>query len=347
MRAQTMSSTRTRRQLTALAVLAALAAAWVLLGPAQGAQPAAAGPARDPTPVTLEKVPGTGVKRVTLSPRAAERLGLRTGVISEETIVRRQMVSGLVTSRAGAGQLAGHAPGQLAGLAAGQAQQPPPRIRAQQAGAGLFSGFAQAARPLPIAQAAPPPRATPAMTLQGGAAPLPRVAEQPAPATAPPLPLLEDAWVLVTLSSGEWERLAQDKPARLLPLLTREARPAMTALPSGVPPAEDFKRSMLSLYYVVAGKDHGLTLNSRMRVELEVAGGAETHKVVPYGAVYYDGKGNPWIYVRTRPLTFERQRISVERIEGDKALLSAGPPSGTTIVTVGAALLYGSEIFGK
>jgi hypothetical protein len=53
------------------------------------------------------------------------------------------------------------------------------------------------------------------------------------------------------------------------------------------------------------------------------------------------------VYVNTKPLVFERQRISVERIVGDLAVVSKGPDVGTPIVTVGAPLLYGAEVFGK
>jgi hypothetical protein len=112
-------------------------------------------------------------------------------------------------------------------------------------------------------------------------------------------------------------------------------------------PQEDTKRTMLTMYYVVPGKDHGLTMNSRVRVELPTAGMEEKQKVVPYSAVYYDGKGAAWVYVNTKPLTFERQRIGVDRVVGDLAVLSDGPPTGTPIVTVGAPMLFGTEIFGK
>lgn len=154
--------------------------------------------------------------------------------------------------------------------------------------------------------------------------------------------------MLVTLSPREWERLAKDKPARLLPLATRD-QPAkeMLARPTGMPPVEDTKRSMWSLYYKVPGKDHGLTLGSRMRVELELAGSDEKQKVVPYSAVFYDPKGAPWAYVNAKPLAFERQRITVERVVGELAVLSEGPPVGTPVVAVGASLLYGAEIFRK
>lgn len=142
--------------------------------------------------------------------------------------------------------------------------------------------------------------------------------------------------------------MAKDKPARLQALFTRDKLDGVVlAQPSGMVPVEDAKRLMLTLYYRVPGKDHGLTLNSRMRVELQVSGNEDKQKVVPYSAVYYDGKGAAWVYVNTKPLAFERQRIGVERVVGDLAVLSDGPPVGTPVVTVGASLLYGAEIFGK
>ena len=176
-----------------------------------------------------------------------------------------------------------------------------------------------------------------------------KVAVAPAlPAPRAATPVAGEAWVMVMLSQGEWDRLAKDKPVRVLSLGTRDKlEHEVLALPSGAPPLEDVKRSMLTLYYVVSGKDHGLTLNSRMRVELELSGSAEKQKVVPYAAVYYDGKGAPWVYVNTKPLVFERRRIAIERIVGELAVLSDGPAIGTPVVTVGAALLYGAEIFGK
>ena len=94
-------------------------------------------------------------------------------------------------------------------------------------------------------------------------------------------------------------------------------------------------------------KDHGLTLNERVRVELHLAGGSEKKKVVPYSAVYYDATGNTWVYVNPEPLVFERQKIVIDHIMGDLAVLSDGQPSGTTVVTVGAALLYGAEVVFK
>jgi hypothetical protein len=75
--------------------------------------------------------------------------------------------------------------------------------------------------------------------------------------------------------------------------------------------------------------------------EATVAG--KKRKVVPYGAVLYDADGKTSVYVSSAPNTYVREPITVDYIEGDRAVLSAGPAAGTAIVTVGAAELYGTE----
>mgnify|MGYP006955656691 CR=1 FL=1 len=75
--------------------------------------------------------------------------------------------------------------------------------------------------------------------------------------------------------------------------------------------------------------------------EQQVAG--VTRKVIPYGAIMYDTKGETWTFTNPAPLTFVRQRIVVQDIEGDQVYLSEGPAVGTAVVTVGAAELMGAE----
>ncbi|MBV9689790.1 MAG: hypothetical protein JO202_08755 [Ktedonobacteraceae bacterium] len=69
-------------------------------------------------------------------------------------------------------------------------------------------------------------------------------------------------------------------------------------------------------------------------------------EVVPYAAMIYDLHGETWVYTNPSPLTFVRDRISVDYIDGDLVVLSAGPPSGTAVVTVGVPELYGTEFEG-
>jgi hypothetical protein len=66
-------------------------------------------------------------------------------------------------------------------------------------------------------------------------------------------------------------------------------------------------------------------------------------KVIPYAAVIYDLKGATWTYTSPEPLTFVRQAITVDYIDGDSVVLVDGPAAGTAVVTVGVAELYGAD----
>lgn len=66
-------------------------------------------------------------------------------------------------------------------------------------------------------------------------------------------------------------------------------------------------------------------------------------KLIPYSAVVYGLKGETWAYTNPKPLTFMRQLITIDRIDGDTAVLVEGPPTGTAVVTVGVAELYGAD----
>lgn len=88
-----------------------------------------------------------------------------------------------------------------------------------------------------------------------------------------------------------------------------------------------------------------LTADAAKRLDVQTA---EVHEVdgqmvIPYASVLYEANGNTWVYVNIAPLVFVRQAIVIDSINGDEAILSKGPDSGSAVVTVGAAELYGSE----
>jgi hypothetical protein len=90
-----------------------------------------------------------------------------------------------------------------------------------------------------------------------------------------------------------------------------------------------------------SGADAGVVQKALRSVESTAEPGLV--KVVPYAAVLYDARGNTWVYTNPKPLTFVRHAIHIDYIEGDLAVLSDGPPSGTEVVIVGAAELFGAE----
>ena len=92
-----------------------------------------------------------------------------------------------------------------------------------------------------------------------------------------------------------------------------------------------------------------LTEDAAKRLDLQTA---EVHDemidganrtVIPYASVIYDTEGATWVYLNPEPLTFVRHPVTVDTIKGDQAFLSDVLPSGSTVVTVGVAELYGAE----
>jgi hypothetical protein len=89
-----------------------------------------------------------------------------------------------------------------------------------------------------------------------------------------------------------------------------------------------------------------LTAEAAERLDVQTAAvraEGEGTTVIPYSAVLYEPNGETWAYTSHESLTFVRAHIVVETIEGDRAVLSEGPPLGTMVVTVGVAELFGAE----
>jgi hypothetical protein len=96
-----------------------------------------------------------------------------------------------------------------------------------------------------------------------------------------------------------------------------------------------------------------ITLSQRAidRLELrtdtvKAADGASV--VIPYAALLYDAQGKTWVYANTAPRVYERQAVTVTKVEAGAVTASAGPAVGTAVVTVAAAELFGAEfVTGK
>ena len=64
---------------------------------------------------------------------------------------------------------------------------------------------------------------------------------------------------------------------------------------------------------------------------------------VPFAAILYEPDGDTWVYTNPTPLMYVREPVTVEDVNGDIAHLSSGPATGTPVVTVGVAELFGTE----
>jgi hypothetical protein len=99
----------------------------------------------------------------------------------------------------------------------------------------------------------------------------------------------------------------------------------------------------------VAGTDFPLvafTDEGAARTALETAAVQRSGRrvVVPYEALIYASDGTSYVYASPKPLTYQRSEVTIARIRGSRVLLSDGPPVGSRVVTVGASMVYGTEL---
>jgi len=87
----------------------------------------------------------------------------------------------------------------------------------------------------------------------------------------------------------------------------------------------------------------GITTAAVRTGQATIDGRRGTYKLIPYSAVVYDNDGSTWAFVSTAPRTFVRQRITIGAIQGNTAVLAAGPSPSAAVVTVGAPELLGTE----
>ena len=91
-----------------------------------------------------------------------------------------------------------------------------------------------------------------------------------------------------------------------------------------------------------APKTLTLTPDAVRRLEVQTVV-VEDPTAIPYTGVLYDKTGAPWVYSSPQERTYMRVPVTIEKVVGDTAELSAGPGVGTVVVTRAAIKLYGAE----
>jgi hypothetical protein len=67
-------------------------------------------------------------------------------------------------------------------------------------------------------------------------------------------------------------------------------------------------------------------------------------RTVDHAALIFDKAGKPWVFTVVGPRTYVRAAIGIKEVQDNQVILSAGPPVGTQVVTVGAIELWGAEL---
>jgi hypothetical protein len=292
-----VKSTPRRERWLISGLAAAALAASALASPALSASASAEKPAK------LEDIPGSKLKRVVLTAKAAERLGIETGPVRQEPVLRWMIVGGEVE---------------------GMSVEP----------------VAAAGQPAAV-QSAPPAPKTPVRVRVpilddkneiGKAALVLSLGTEDDDDDDDDRPANED-----DKGRGR-DPGVKSKSIMVVPIGGDNRTGALEAKPIKVAGLDNKAQ-----YYEVDSAGYTLRPGQQVYVRVPQPGSGEPQTVIPYSAVIYDAQGNTWAYTNPEPLVFVRIPINVEYIEGNLAALKDGPAVGTSVVTVGAAELMGVE----
>lgn len=149
-------------------------------------------------------------------------------------------------------------------------------------------------------------------------------------------------WIRVGVYVGEMNELDQDGIVQLGPLNGRPQPEMPTVERISGPPTADAMSSVIDLYFQFDNSNGEMRPGQRVGVWMPLKG-SMSGVIVPWSSILYDYHGGAWVYEQVQPRQFARRRVRLDAVEGGDALISRGLRAGASIVTDGAAELFGVE----
>lgn len=304
-----------------------------------GSKPPAAAAPSHAEPVAHE----SELLKLTLTPQAQQRLGIRTAKVSDgQAAATRQLAGEIVVPPSGPGGVPTNSTTNLQQIGAQQAAADGEVARASaqvrlarialaraealvREEAGSIRARDEAAAALATADAAL------------GAAHAQRRLLGPSVASLNKQSLL---WVRVSVFGSDLNGLNRSASAQVAAL--GDSAGQRSARPVQAIPSANATAGTVDLFYALPNGDHRFRVGQRVAVALPIQGDAKG-LVLPAGAILRDIYGGEWVYKRTAENSFVRQRVAVASETNGQALLSRGLAQGDDIVTDGAAELFGTE----
>lgn len=151
-------------------------------------------------------------------------------------------------------------------------------------------------------------------------------------------------WVRVAAFAADLDSI--DRNASALVRTLGGSPVSRSAGPVAGPPTANLAAGTVDLFYALPNIGGGLQVGQRVAVDLPVRGRSDG-LFVPVSAVIRDIYGGEWVYVRSAPHAYERRRVELASQRDGQALAVRGLASGAEVVTAGAMELYGSEFGSK
>lgn len=154
-------------------------------------------------------------------------------------------------------------------------------------------------------------------------------------------------WVRVPLYAGDIDKVDRGVDADILLLSGFSGSTGgLTGRVVKGPQTADPLNTSVDLYYEVDNGKGLLSPGSRVSARLPLKG-SKTGLIIPYPAIVYDVQGGAWVYLADAGLqNFVRQRVEIESVSGNKAVIRRGLKGKEKLVTQGAAELFGFEFGG-
>lgn len=159
---------------------------------------------------------------------------------------------------------------------------------------------------------------------------------------------LSTIWIRMPVYVDLLSKIRRDQPVVLVSLDgSPMTRTPQFGKPIAAPPTADAASSSADLYYEVDNRELRLMPGQRIGVDIPMASVTEA-MVIPAAAILYDIYGGTWVYVQASKADdgstkFMRNRVLLEWVDGNQAIISQGPAIGSLVVTDGAAELFGTE----
>ncbi len=152
-------------------------------------------------------------------------------------------------------------------------------------------------------------------------------------------------WLRVPVFAGDLPEIDASRPVVAARLGQEVSGPWREVRRVTGPPAANSSAASVDLFFEVSGSGLGATRpGERLSVQLPLKA-TSRGIVIPRGAVVYDINGGTWVYEDRGRNRFARQRVELGGPAGRGVVVMRGLAEGMTIVTVGAAELYGTEFY--
>lgn len=154
---------------------------------------------------------------------------------------------------------------------------------------------------------------------------------------------LNSLWVRVPIPAGDLNSIDQQAEAKIQPLSATSDASALVVKTIKGPQTADSLTSSVHLYYTISNEQSLWRPMQRVSVSINTQSKSIHALTLPWSAVVFDIYGGSWVYTQQSQHQYARKRVFLDHVRGNQAIISEGPPEGSSVVVHGALELFGVE----